>query len=87
MAEIRREVSRAIDETRYPRISGSRTVEANGGYLSCEVTFDARKPRFSNNAGRIANPDDPDGPGEIRRTEEIHAIRIVPVKMTNRYEP
>ena len=86
------------------------------------MNFDVRKPRFSISSGRIANPAEPDGPGEIFRneqlsyliyglngvdsvesvklinsipelmplfdgTEEILAIRILPVKMTNRFEP
>ncbi len=125
IAAIRREMSRESDGTQYPTVTECWMVEADGGLLSFEMTFDARKPRFSKPTGRTANPDDPDAPMRIFRieqlsymiygqngidtvesvkltnsipelmplldgTEDILAIRILPVKMTDRtdrYEP
>jgi hypothetical protein len=122
MAAIRREMSRVSDGTQHPSGTERWTVEAQGGLLSFEMNFDARKPRFSKPSGRTANPDDPDGPSQIFRieqlsymiygqngidtvdrvkltnsipelmplldgTEEILAIRILPVKMVDRFDP
>ena len=122
MAAIRREMSRVSDAMQYPTGTERWTVEADGGLLSFEMTFDARRARFSKQSGRTANPNDPDGPRRIFRieqlsymiygqngidtvesvtltksipelmplldgTEEILAIRILPVKITDRYDP
>lgn len=122
LAAIRREMSRASQGSQHPAVAEHWTVEANGGRLDLELSFNARRPRYSEPSGRVASPDDPDGSTQIFRlkqlsymvygqngidtvesvkltnsipqlmpmldgSEEILAIRILPVKIAERFDP